>query len=582
MIQEQLTALSRLEADLWEAADQLRANSKLTSSEYCMPVLGIIFLRHATNRFEAVTRQIEADQASDRMPRRPPIRDNYAKRRALYWSEEARYDSSMALPKEEDLDLALVDAMTAIEKAFEPLDGVLPKEFTIFERTVLEDLLRIFNREALRSAGGDLFGRIYEYFLMKFAIQGAQDNGEFFTPPSPVQTIVNVIEPDHGTVFDPAAGSAGMFVQSSHFIERLGQDTTHRVTFFGQEKTATTIRLAKMNLAVHGLEGDIREANTFYTEQHLQVLGFDVSRLRGATGFERIEALSDATNAVYTSDEAKRRFEILARLVFARFKALLMEPTAFIYAERHDNLEAIYKKLQERRDTSDVTELLKELHTIVNEAIRTQEAGADHAEGLTVDLSQLDFQKLRDEFAKVRRKRTLLQDLRDVVEQKLQQMLRYNPQRMDYYKKYQEIIADYNREKDRATVEETFTQLIDLANSLDAEQRRAAEEGLSEGELALFDLLSQAQISKADRERLKQASKGLLTALQELLKPMENWTQKEQTQAEVKVFILDHLFATLPNPPYSTDDTQAAADRIYEYVWQRSAGGNFLGQGQAA
>jgi len=139
MIQDQLTALLRLEADLWEAADQLRANSKLTSSEYCMPVLGIIFLRHATNRFEAVTRQIEADQASGRMPSRPPIRDDYVKRRALFLPEEARYDSIMALPKEEDLDLVLVDAMTAIEKAFEPLDGVLPKEFTIFERTVLED-----------------------------------------------------------------------------------------------------------------------------------------------------------------------------------------------------------------------------------------------------------------------------------------------------------------------------------------------------------------------------------------------------------------------------------------------------------
>ena len=113
-----------------------------------------------------------------------------------------------------------------------------------------------------------MFGRIYEYFLMKFAMQGAQDNGEFFTPPSLVQTIVNVIEPDHGIVFDPACGSGGMFVQSSHFIEHAGQDTTHRVTFFGQEKNATTIRLAKMNLAVHGLEGDIREANTFYKDPH--------------------------------------------------------------------------------------------------------------------------------------------------------------------------------------------------------------------------------------------------------------------------------------------------------------------------
>ena len=299
--------------------------------------------------------------------------------------------------------------------------------------------------------------------------------------------------------------------------------------------------------------------------------------------FDRIEALRDATNAVYTSDEAKRRFEIMARQVFARFKALLMEPAAFTYAERHDNIEAIYKKLQERRDTSDVTELLKELHKIVNEAIRTQETGTDHAEGLTVDLSQLDVQKLRDEFAKVRRQQTLLQDIRDLVEQTLQQMLRTNPQRMDYYKKYQEIIADYNREKDRVTVEETFTRLLDLAHSLDTEQQRAAQEGLSENELALFDLLYRPRLSQVDRERLKQASKDLLAGLQERLKSMENWTQKEQTQANVRVLILDRLYETLPNPPYAVaDDIQAAANRIYEYIWQRSADGSLFPHDQAA
>jgi type I restriction enzyme M protein len=133
---------------------------------------------------------------------------------------------------------------------------------------VLEHLLRVFNSEALRTAGGDVFGRIYEYFLMKFAMQGAQDNGEFFTPPSLVQAIVNVIEPDHGILLDPACGSGGMFVQSSHFIERRGQDTARRVTFYGQEKTRTTIPLARMNLAVHGLEGDIKEANTYYKDAH--------------------------------------------------------------------------------------------------------------------------------------------------------------------------------------------------------------------------------------------------------------------------------------------------------------------------
>ena len=174
----------------------------------------------------------------------------------------------LKLPAGANLGAALVDAMNAIEADFEPLANQLPKDYDRFDNKLLEDLLRNFDSAALRNASGDVFGRIYEYFLMQFAMQGAQDNGEFFTPPSLVQTIVNVIEPDHGVVFDPACGSGGMFVQSSHFIEHEGLDTMKRVTFYGQEKTATTIRLAKMNLAVHGLEGDIREANSFYDDVH--------------------------------------------------------------------------------------------------------------------------------------------------------------------------------------------------------------------------------------------------------------------------------------------------------------------------
>lgn len=312
-------------------------------------------------------------------------------------------------------------------------------------------------------------------------------------------------------------------------------------------------------------------------ERHLLGLGFDPTRLRGATGFDRIEALRDACDALYTSDEAKRRFEIMARQVFIRFKALLMEPSALAYAERHDNIEAIYKKLQDRRDTADVTELLKELHRIVNAAIRATAPGGDHAEGLTVDLSQIDFDKLRDEFSsKVRRKHAALQDIREVVEMKLAQMLSSNPLRMDYYKKYQEIIADYNREKDRATVEATFAELVRLAASLDAEQRRAAEEGLSDEELALFDLLFKEDLTKTERERVKQASRMLLAALRELLRAMPDWTQKAATQAEVRVFILDKLYGDLPRPPFTESETEAIASCVYDFVWQRSASGHGL------
>ncbi len=267
--------IAKLEADLWEAADNVRANSKLTSSDYFMPVLGVIFLRHAANRYDAASAQIAADQAAGKAPKRPLQPADYVRRRALWLLERARFDKIMekaSVGDATDLPRRVTEAIEAIEAEFEPLKGVLPKDYGIFENDVLE----------------------------------------------------------------------------------------------------------------------------------------------------------------------------------------------------------------ERRDNADAIEVLKALSRIVNEAIRAQQHGEDHAEGLTVDLSQVDFEKLRDEFAsKVRRKRAPLKDIRDLVEAKLAKMLAVAPLRMDFCRKYQEIVADYNREKDRATVEATFEKLMKPAGELDAEQRRAAEEGLS-------------------------------------------------------------------------------------------------------
>ena len=312
------------------------------------------------------------------------------------------------------------------------------------------------------------------------------------------------------------------------------------------------------------------------TEAHLRSLGFDPATLLGSEGFARIKGLKDAVEAVYTSDEVKRRFEVLARQVFTRFKALLMEPSALAYAERHDNIEAIYKKLTERRDTADVTELLKELHRIVNEAIRTHTAGEDQADGLTFDLSQIDMEKLRDEFAKkVQHKATALQDIREIVEQRLAEMLARNPSRMDYQQKYEEIVADYNREKDRVTIEETFRRLTELMDELDAEQRRAVEEGLNEDELALFDLLNKDDLGIGERERIKQSSRDLLVAITARLAGVDRFWEKEQTKAEMKVFILDEVFTSLPTPPFTSKEKEAVASDVYDHVWQQSVSGEF-------
>ena len=310
------------------------------------------------------------------------------------------------------------------------------------------------------------------------------------------------------------------------------------------------------------------------TETHVRGLGFDLSTLIGSTGFARIKGLKDAVEAVYTSDESKRRFEILARQVFARFRSLLTEPSAYPYAERHDNIEAVYKKLTERRDTADVTDLLKELHRIVNEAIRTQDPGDDQADELILDLSQIDMEQLRDEFAKkVRHKATAIQDIREIMEQKLAEMLARNPLRMDYQQRYEEIVAAYNREKDSVTIEETFRRLTELINELDAEQKRAVEEGLSEDELALFDLLKKDNLGKAERDRVKQSSRDLLAAIKAQLAELDRFWEKEQTKADMQVFILDEIFASLPTPPFTVEDKGVVAGNVYEHIWQQAVSG---------
>lgn len=266
--------IQQLENELWEAADQLRANSKLTAAEYAMPVLGLIFLRHADNRFKAYLPEIEAE-IPPQVPsaqRETLIKLAFQGKAAIYLPDAARFDRIASLPQGASVGEVIDDAMDVIEAEYEVLKGALPRGYAAFETDLLADLVKIFDRPAVKAATGDVFGRIYEYFLNKFAMSGAQEGGEFFTPPSLVRMIVNVIEPDHGLVLDPACGSAGMFVQTGHFIEDVRhQQANDTVTFHGQEKSDTNTKLARMNLVVHGLDAsNIHQGNTFYDQvEHL-------------------------------------------------------------------------------------------------------------------------------------------------------------------------------------------------------------------------------------------------------------------------------------------------------------------------
>ncbi len=258
-----------IEKRLWTSADTLRANSNFASNEYFLPVMGLIFLRHAYSRFLKVKDEIESTLPKRKGKTRPLTKEDFSQKRSIFLRPEAQFDHLVALPDSYDRAQAIISAMDGIESDYESLRGALPKtEYQELDNDVLGQILRIFNDPALNHANGDVFGRIYEYFLTQFADQRAHDDGEFFTPASLVQIIVNYIEPDDGTVLDPACGSGGMFVQSAHFIESMHWNPTERVTFYGMEKNATTIRLANMNLAVHGLEGNIKKAITYFDDPH--------------------------------------------------------------------------------------------------------------------------------------------------------------------------------------------------------------------------------------------------------------------------------------------------------------------------
>lgn len=277
--------IRKLEAELWESADLLRSGSNLTSNQYCMPVLGLIFLRYAYSRYKKVEAEILKNRPTRGGRVMPVEASDFAAKSALYLPKEAQYNYLVNLPENiaeaqiqnkdghvmNSLGEVVNNAMLLIEQQSEQLTGVLPTSYTDFSDEILLELLRIFNNSKIDEVGGDIIGRIYEYFLNKFAKSIASDDGVFFTPKSLVKMIVNVIEPESGILLDPACGSGGMFVQSGDFVNQSGMNANSTMTFYGQEKTEYNAQLCLMNMAVHGLTGVIKSgdaANTFYHDAH--------------------------------------------------------------------------------------------------------------------------------------------------------------------------------------------------------------------------------------------------------------------------------------------------------------------------
>lgn len=256
--------IEELEKRLWSAADSLRANTGLTAQEYSRPILGLIFLKYAEYRFTLAKNKVEG-QSSSRRRGSGDIKSKIQAEGAMYVPEEALYSNLLNLPEGSNIGVSVNNAMKALEADNEAIKDALPKTFTRFENDMLKSLLKNFN-DIDFSLDSDIFGRIYEYFLNEFAKTEGQGGGEFFTPSALVRLITEIIEPYHGKVFDPACGSGGMFVSSADFVASHNKNASDVLSVFGQEKTGDTVRLSKMNLAVHGLQGDIREGNSYYED----------------------------------------------------------------------------------------------------------------------------------------------------------------------------------------------------------------------------------------------------------------------------------------------------------------------------
>ena len=275
---------NNIEARLWEEADELRANSKLKSSEYSVPVLGLVFLRYADYKFQAAAKELEGAGGG----RRKIGPADYQARGVLYLPEVSRFSALIQLPEGANIGTAINDAMRAIEAENPDLKDVLPKTYNRFDNSLLKELLKTMNSVPM-DIEGDAFGKIYEYFLGHFAMSEGQKGGEFFTPIAIVQLIVGIIEPFHGRIFDPACGSGGMFVQSARFVTEHKKNPGAELSVYGQEKVAETVRLGKMNLAVHGLAGDIRQGNAYYEDLHRATGKFDFVMANPPFNVDRVD-----------------------------------------------------------------------------------------------------------------------------------------------------------------------------------------------------------------------------------------------------------------------------------------------------
>ena len=548
--------IRKLEAELWESADLLRAGSKLTSNQYCMPVLGLIFLRYAYSRFKMVETEILKDRPVRGGRVLPVEASDFASKSALFLPREAQYEYLVNLPADiasaglanqsghimNSLGEVVNNAMELVEAQSEQLTGVLPKDYTIFSDELLAELLRIFNNSALDEVGGDVIGRIYEYFLNKFAKNIAQDDGVFFTPKSLVKMIVNVLEPSGGILLDPACGSGGMFVQTGDFVNHAGMNANSTMTFYGQEKVEYNAQLCLMNMAVHGLAGVIKsgdEANTFYHDAH---------NLNGCCDYVMANPPFnvDKVNAESTQSAGRLPFgmpSVNAKKEVGNGNYLWI---SYFHSYLNEHGRAGFVMASSATDSSGK-----------DRDIRQKLVETGHVD-VMVSVGNNFFYTTR-----IRLKRLLLPQ---IIPQRTRSMI--HPQFWINH----HIIEDYNSQQDRANIEKTFDELMDLVQNMDQEERRYVREGFSsDEELSLYDMLFSENLSKQDIQKIKKVAVDLLQKVKSKIAELDHWTDKQETKATIDTLIRDTLWLELPEC-YDELRISEYRQRIYEYVYTRYKG----------
>jgi type I restriction enzyme R subunit len=339
----------------------------------------------------------------------------------------------------------------------------------------------------------------------------------------------------------------------------------------GDSETNGTCPVKPENMLIKELEEAIAVTAEFLKKQ-----GAPLEDIIETEGFERLNAIDRAKEGINENDEIRKRFEILAREVFKKFKACLTIEKINDYKKAYSTIDIIYKRLQEDREKADITEIIKKLQGLVDEAVEPFVNEETPAYGRTYDISKINFDRLKEEFTKSPNQRTVVQNLKEAVEKRLTAMIKQNPLRMDFNRRYQDIIAQYNHEKDRLTIEQTFEALMDFIKDLDEEDKRAMREGLEQENLALFDILiSGRSLTPKERSHIKTIAQELLKTLKSEKLKMNNWQEKESTRSEVKTFIYDYLWDEtkgLPPESYTEEDVETMSDMVYEHVYNQYSG----------